>query len=199
MRIDAMTALLLLTITSGDPQSLATPATRHSAVTEDQQAAAEFFSRIGTYVQLRASIEATLPPLADAEDPAQVRSRERTLAQRIRAARARARQGDIFTSPIAASLRRTVQQEDDPVTWQTIMDENPGPFPRPVNGTYPKTKPLSNMPPNLLLRLPPLPDGLQYRFVGADLILHDTKANLIVDRIPEAISLGRPPRSAVAR
>ena len=59
-------------------------------------------------------------------------------------------------------------------------------------------------------RLPPLPDGIEYRFMGRELILRDTNANLIVDFIHEAgphdsavnhasclsdsLSLSRPPR-----
>jgi hypothetical protein len=40
---------------------------------------------------------------------------------------------------------------------------------------------LATVPPLLLLRLPKLPEGLEYRFMGRDLILHDTTANIIVD------------------
>ena len=43
-------------------------------------------------------------------------------------------------------------------------------------------------PPCVLAVLPPLPDELQYRFVGRDLVLVDIEANLIVDVLPEAIS-----------
>ena len=44
-------------------------------------------------------------------------------------------------------------------------------------------------PPNLLKELHQLPDDLEYRFVGRDLILRDVKANTIVDVIRHA----RPP------
>jgi hypothetical protein len=46
---------------------------------------------------------------------------------------------------------------------------------------------LSTMPPSLLLNLPKLPEGLEYRFVGRNLILYDSKANLIVDILRNAI------------
>jgi hypothetical protein len=39
----------------------------------------------------------------------------------------------------------------------------------------------------VLLKLPPLPKDLEYRFLGRDLILLDIHANLIVDFIPAAI------------
>jgi hypothetical protein len=53
-----------------------------------------------------------------------------------------------------------------------------------VRATAPRK---GTVPPNILARLPILPDDLQYRFVGPHLILHDTRANLILDRIPYAI------------
>ena len=43
------------------------------------------------------------------------------------------------------------------------------------------------MPPNILARLPSLPDDIQYRFLGRHLILLDTRASVILDRIPYAI------------
>jgi hypothetical protein len=54
-----------------------------------------------------------------------------------------------------------------------------------VNAPYPDDEPLSNVPPQLLLNLPRLPDSVTYRFVGRDLILRDSKAALIVDFIRE--------------
>ena len=69
----------------------------------------------------------------------------------------------------------------------TIMDDNPGVFSRRINRSYPKKRPLSTVPPGILAVLPTLPADIQYRFVGRDLILHDTRANIILDRLPYAI------------
>ena len=41
----------------------------------------------------------------------------------------------------------------------------------------------------LIAALPPLPDELQYRFVGVDLVLVDVPARLIVDIMPLAIAI----------
>jgi hypothetical protein len=35
--------------------------------------------------------------------------------------------------------------------------------------------------------LPKLPDDIEYRFLGRHLVLHDTRANMILDRIPCAV------------
>jgi hypothetical protein len=178
--------LLLISVTGGQAPSSATVGDRQAAISGP--AAAEFSAAIERYVRLRATLEVGLPALTGAQEPAAVRNREQALARRLRAARLHARQGDIFPSSIAAAFRRALRQEEDEATRRMIIDENPGSFAHAVNSSYPRTRPFSTMPPNILLRLPALPDSLEYRFVGSDLILHDKRANLIVDRIPEAIS-----------
>jgi hypothetical protein len=50
-----------------------------------------------------------------------------------------------------------------------------------VNARYPADAPLPTVPPNLLANLPQLPEDLEYRIIGRDLILRDVHANLIVD------------------
>ena len=50
-----------------------------------------------------------------------------------------------------------------------------------VNGVYADAAPSSSVPPSLLLRLPPLPEGLRYGFVGRTLILTDSEARVILD------------------
>jgi hypothetical protein len=167
---------------TGPPQAAAKP-----------DALEEFTERAAKYATLRGDIEKQLPPLTGKDDPAHVVAFEDSLAEKVRAARASARQGDLFT-PAAATALRKILHEIDASSWRMIMDVNPGPFPHRVNDSYPKDKPLSTMPPDLLARLPRLPAGLQYRFVGSTLIVHDIKTNLIVDRLPEAIPISAPPR-----
>jgi hypothetical protein len=43
------------------------------------------------------------------------------------------------------------------------------------------------VPPHILAVLPRLPDDIEYRFLGRHLILLDTRANVILDRIPYAV------------
>ena len=97
------------------------------------------------------------------------------------------KQGEIFTPTISVEFRRILVLEMDATTWAAIMDDNPGEFSNQINGTYPEGKPLSTVPPNILAALPRLPDDIQYRFLGRHLILLDTRASVILDRIPYAI------------
>jgi len=102
----------------------------------------------------------------------------------------RAKQGDVF-SPSAAREIGTVVAEDfnsRPVRDQkAILVEVPMKLPPAINTDYPTTLPLATVPPSLLLKLPTLPEDLEYRFLGRHLILRDIKANLIVDFIPDVV------------
>ena len=46
---------------------------------------------------------------------------------------------------------------------------------------------MQSTPPTLLANLPKLPAELEYRIVDRELVLLDTKANLIVDLLPNAL------------
>jgi hypothetical protein len=148
---------------------------------------ADFSARVWEYFELRSELEKGLPSLRVTDDPAEIRRAVRALAKRIRVARAGAKQGDMFTPTISVEFRNALILEMDTNTWAAIMDDNPGEFSNKINGTYPEEKPLSTVPPNVLAVLPRLPDDIQYRFLGRHLILLDTRASVILDRIPLAI------------
>ena len=59
--------------------------------------------------------------------------------------------------------------------------------PPAVNTAYPEKAPLATVPPLILVNLPRLPDGLEYRFMGRDLVLRDQPSNLIIDFVPGAV------------
>ena len=147
----------------------------------------DFNALVLSYFEMRTLLQAGLPVRRVTDDPDEIIKAERALARRIREARDGAEIGEIFTPPISAEIRRILQERMTPTTLAGIMDDNPGMFSHPVNGTYPKRRTLSTMPGAILAVLPSLPDGLEYRFLGRDLILHDTRANIILDRISCAI------------
>ena len=148
----------------------------------------QFNARLTAYVELRSEMEKGLRPFAVTVNPAETSDTARALAVKIRAARAKARAGDLFTPALALAFKQALRVEMDAHAWKIIMDDdNPGEFPSQVNDVYPDGKPLSTMPPNILAVLPKLPADLEYRFAERHLILLDTRAKLIVDRIPYAI------------
>jgi len=148
---------------------------------------ADFDARVLDYFALRATLEDGLPALHVTDNPDENIEIQRKLARRIRDARAGARRGAIFTPIISVEFRRILSTEMTPEIRAAIMDDNPGAFSHRVNGNYSKRRPRSMMPGVFLFVLPVLPDGLEYRFLGPDLILHDTRANLILDTMPCAI------------
>jgi hypothetical protein len=146
----------------------------------------DFEARMARYLELRRTLEVGLPPLTLTDAPADIGRAERALAKRIRMARG-SKQGDLFTPLIAVEFRRVLRLETDISTLKSIQDENPGFFEHRINGTYPKEHSLSTVPANVLALLPSLPGDIQYRFLGRHLILHDTRANVILDRITCAL------------
>jgi hypothetical protein len=106
---------------------------------------------------------------------------------KIQAARAGARQGEIFTPEIRQAFRRLLapelKGEDGRDAKATLKDDAPerGTVPFRVNAKYPENQPQPTMPAKLLLNLPTLPEPLEYRVVGQHLLLIDTAAGVIVD------------------
>lgn len=147
----------------------------------------QFNTKVSAYVELRQQVEKGLQPFVVTGRPGDTSATAHALAGRIRAARAKARQGDIFTPAISLVFKQALHVEMTAHIWKVIMDDNPGEFRSQVNNAYPDGKVLSTVPPNLLAALPQLPAGLEYRFVERHLILLDTRARLIIDRIPYAI------------
>ena len=183
-------AFMVLFSSVGTPQ---TPMTNQDRGTPDFRVqvwgciVADFSARVWTYSELRSKLEKGLPPLTVTDDPAEIRRAVHALAKRIRVARAGAQEGEIFTPTISVEFRRVLLLEMNANTWAAIMDDNPGEFSNQINGAYPEERPFSTVPPNVLAVLPRLPDDIQYRFVGRHLILLDTRASVILDRIPYAI------------
>ena len=150
-------------------------------------ATADFDVRMSSYAELRAQLQRGLTPLEVTDDPRDILRAEFALARRIRAARSGVYGSEIFTPEISSAFRQALVLETRPATCEAIADDNPGEFSYSMNDTYPKRRPLSTVPPGILMLLPALPANVQYRFVGQQLILHDTRANVILDRIRDAI------------
>ena len=151
----------------------------------------EFTSKMDAYAALRRSLQEGLPELRVTDRPAEIRAAEQALAARIRHARAGASRGDIFTDDIRRAFKQLLRKAANAGTCEAIRDDNPGEFGWDVNGEYPKDKPLSTVPASIVSMLPSLPEDVSYRFLGRDLILHDSRANIILDRIDDATPCGR--------
>jgi hypothetical protein len=150
----------------------------------------DFFDHVRAYMKIHNAADAKVPSLKETSDPKQVSGREKALADQIRKERAGAQQGAVF-SPSAAKEIGAVVADDfkgRPIKDQkAILVEVPMKVRPAINTDYPTTLPLATVPPTLLMKLPTLPEELEYRFLGRHLILRDIRANLIVDFIPDVV------------
>jgi hypothetical protein len=154
---------------------------------------ADFKARVEKYADLHKDLAKGSAKQKDNASAEQVNSQQAALAAKIQAARAGAKQGDIFTAEMRPVFRRLLAPEmkgEDGRDAKAILKDDapaPGTVPFKVNAKYPDGQPKPTMPTNLLLNLPPLPKPLEYRVVGQHLLLLDTAADLIVDYILNVI------------
>ena len=155
-------------------------------------ALAAFEDSVQDYVALRRRLARLTPPLRVTADPVQLRGAVDALGEEIRLARHTAQVGDIFTPVVASMFRRRVERalwDLDVTALMTEMEEDDEPCaPRPaVNGPFPWSAGNAIWP-SVLAALPGLPGELEYRFVGADLVLIDVAANLVIDILEGALT-----------
>jgi len=148
---------------------------------------AEFNGKMAEYATLRGRLQEGLPALVVTPDPKEIRRAELLLAERIRVARADARRHTIFTEETRRAFRQMLGPVTTPANCAFIADDNPSEWFWAVNSEYPKQHPVSSVPPSMLAVLPRLPEDVFYRFLDTDLVLHDTRANVMLDRIDNAI------------
>ena len=148
---------------------------------------AEFSAKMDDYAKLRSALQKGLPALAVTANASEIEQAERLLAERIRKARTGARRHDIFTEETRRAFRQILRPVTTAATCAFLQDDNPSEWFWAVNAEYPKNHPVSSMPPAMLAVLPRLPEDVYYRFLDTDLVLHDTKANVMLDRIDNAI------------
>lgn len=157
----------------------------------DSAALATMVDRVNTYRALRDRLEGDLPALPVNAAPAQIDSHQRALEARIREARAGARPGNLLTDQAQPVIRRLLlavfDGPDGRQLRSSILDVSPTGVKAVVNQRYPDSAPVATMPPQVLQTLPRLGEGLEYRFLGRDLILLDVRARLIVDVMDDVL------------
>jgi hypothetical protein len=173
--------------------SLSCIAKTQEKVHPDAATLQDFQRRIDAYIKLRKKVDEGAPKMKETTDPAKIKEAQSALAARIREGRAAARHGDIFTPEVQKLFRRLMYPEmkgpDGTETKRAIKDDAPptAAIPFKVNAAYPEGQPLPTVPPDLLARLPKLPEELEFRIIDKHLILRDVDANLIVDYMLNAI------------
>jgi len=160
---------------------------------DDTAALKKFTVNVDRYLTLRRSIEKKLPALKNKEElPEMIAAHQQALARKIREGRPNAKPGDIFTRDVREAFRHLIRSVfQDPKTAvvnSTVQQRKTAQaVSLKVNGVYPDAVAETTFPPALLQKLPQLPDELAYRIVDRDLVLVDSKANLVVDLYHEAL------------
>lgn len=153
----------------------------------------QFRHAVNDYAKLHRRLEKQVPQLRVTEHAREIFEASDALAAAIKAARAAAREGDLFTPVVANVFRERIADAltaggflPEEVTAASIEEaDEDAPLPV-VNGRFP-LRHAAAMWPCVLNALPLLPEELQYRMVGSDLMLVDTHANLVVDILRTAV------------
>lgn len=184
MTLYALLISLLITPPPADAQA--------SQRTAHQAAIAEFQARAQAFARLHERLAREAGALDETKSQAEIAQRAARLGDALRAARANAQPGDIFTPAASRVLRDVIRREyrsrppGVKESRQDAQEEVPD-FVPTVNARYPTAFPLGTFPASLLKVLPALPPPLEYRIVTHYLILRDVEANLIIDVLPNAI------------
>jgi hypothetical protein len=153
-------------------------------------AALEFQKRIQAYMKIHNEAEGKVPNLKRTDDPVEISTREKALADTIMTLRPGAQPGEIFAKEYQPYFIQIVQDDfkkRSAADRKALVHELPRGVKVSINTVYPTTLPLITFPATLLRSLPDLPPELEYRIVGRHLLLRDVKANLIVDALYDVV------------
>lgn len=150
-----------------------------------------FEDRVRLYASRREELERELPPLPKRATAEELATHKSALLKKVLSDRRRAVRGNIFTPAAERMIRAIIVGHYPGRTRMELKKElseaETKNVPVRVNGVYPETAELVEMPPTLLLVLPQLPDHVRYRFVGTSLLIVDRDSHLIVDYMANAL------------
>jgi len=155
---------------------------------------ADFTTRLQRYMDVRQD-PAPAVAGADRAAPTAVVDRRGKLADQIRKKRQNAKPGDVLFPDLVTEIKAIFRNDRFTISGRqaTAMgrdtDRPPDSVAVPrVNQEFPKGYGLVSPPATILVKLPELPEALEYRLVGPHLVLRDIDANLIVDVAPNVLA-----------
>ena len=156
-----------------------------------KQSSADFGKRVREYTSQREAIESRLPKLPKQATAEQIAAHKKALLEGVLARRRAAVRGTVFTPEAERMVRSIVTSHytgrDRMELRKELAEAENKTVAVKVNAVYPESAELLEMPPTLLLALPPLPKQVRYRFVGTNLLIVDRENHLIVDYMTNAL------------
>jgi hypothetical protein len=169
--------------------ALAVAQTAAGSRPSDAQTSLDIQTRAKTYLDLRKNVAGNSSRQGDS--PSAIASAQSEMANKIRVARAGVKQGNIFSPRIADYMRKQIAKAlagpHGRDIRASLYRSEPVNIQLQINQSYPDDVPLQSTPASLLLALPELPKGLEYRLLGSELVLRDADANIVVDYILHAL------------
>lgn len=157
----------------------------------DTAALQPFHDEIAKYLAMHRKLREELPVHVPNSSAREISATSDILAAAIQRARPNARMGDFFKAEARRVITRrvidVVRAANLGPVLAAIDDEPPTVHAPRIYLRFPEASQLATMPPSLLEVLPRLPDELEYRIIGNNLILRDRSAALIIDFFPGAV------------
>jgi hypothetical protein len=174
-----------------DHNQLSEKASEKARLTANKRTLRNFDRRVKAYCRVRDRIAKRLPHVSKESTPEQIEAHKKAFEDAVRKARGNLKPGYIFSKDIANYISSTIKAEfkgtDRKELRETVLEADTKGVPLRVNYPYPEAKELTEMPPTLLLKLPPLPKHVKYRFVRKHVLLVDRENDLIVDYMLNAL------------
>jgi hypothetical protein len=160
----------------------------------DRAALQQFRDSAAEYLALRRQVERQLPPLEMSQEAGKIHGAIERLAAAMRDARLEAVAGAMFTADVRVAFRTRIRHQltSHPGLIADVLNEMSDEaeiWISPVVNERFSWRTAAATPPCMLAALPELPEPLQYRFVGRDLVLIDSDLSLIIDVLPDALWL----------
>jgi hypothetical protein len=160
---------------------------------KDAAALQQWVLALEQYLVIREDAASTVPVPRVSPDPRQVLDAKSALASAVRARRAGAKIGDLFTFDVRRTFRKLIARSliEHEIVLSELLAElrrqmGPGSFRLAVNEPFPWRLGAA-MPTCVLDVLPPLPWELEYRIIDHDLVLIDQGSGLVIDILPDAL------------
>ena len=154
---------------------------------EPVKALTEFLARVADYVEIRREVTAGVDGPVFCSDPEELTRQAAQRAAAIRDARPLADEGTIFTPRVALFFRERIAHAVRMGALDLAIES--GQPDEVVLEVHAALAWGAGVPASAFVvgLLPPLPDELEYRFVGRHLVLLDVEVNMVVDVLRKAV------------